>query len=508
MKSTTPSAPRSQRVLLVFMAIAALTLVFGLTAMLRWNDKVGAAAKKKQPDVLMVYCAAGLRPPVEACAKDYEKETGVRIDLSYGGSQTLLANVEVSKTGDVYIPADESYIALAQQKNLTAETMSAGMMTAMLAVKKGNPKGLHAAADLMRADVKLSQANPDAAAIGKVVRTALQNSGHWDAIAKHTTVFKGTVNDAANDVAIGAADAAFVWNALSGQYPTLDFIPLPDFTNASAHIAAAVLNTSHQPQAAIKFARYLTARDKGLKQFEKNGFHVVAGDPWANEPEINLFAGAMLRPAIEQTITLFEQREGVRVNRVYNGCGILVAQMQTGKHPDAYFACDTSFMNQVSDLFLDSATVSGNQLVILVPKGNPNGIKALRDLAKPGLRLGVGHEKQCALGVLTRNTLMTNGTYFEVRKNVAVESPTGDFLVNQLKTKSLDAVIAYISNAAGSANELDAIAVDLPCATAAQPVALSRDSKYPQITSRLIATLKSAESKQRFEANGFKWLAK
>ncbi len=58
----------------------------------------------------------------------------------------------------------------------------------------------------------------------------------------------------------------------------------------------------------------------------------------------------MLRPAIEQTIAEFERREGVKVTRVYNGCGILVAQMKAGEVPDAYFACDSEFMNQVNDI--------------------------------------------------------------------------------------------------------------------------------------------------------------
>ena len=485
-----------------FLLVAAATLVFGIVALVRGPKKSTALTPP-----LTVYCAAGLRSPVEAVAKEYEKEFGVRIDLSFGGSQTLLANIEVSKTGDLYIPADDSYIALAREKKLCAEVLPLATMTPMLAVKKGNAKNIRALSDLMRNDVKVSQANPDAAAIGKIVRAALQKSGHWDALSARTMVFKGTVSDAANDVVLGAVDAAFVWDALAPQYPALEFISVPELSNAVGHVSAAVLSASKSPTAALTFARYLAARDKGLKAFEKNGFRVAGGDLWSREPELNLFAGAMLRPAIDQTVTDFEKREGVRVNRVYNGCGILVAEMQTGKHPDAYFACDTSFMTQVSDLFLDATNLSMNQLVIMVPEGNPRGIKELRDLAQPGLRLGVGHEKQCALGVLTKNTLMTNGTYFAVRKNVAVESPTGDFLVNQLRTKSLDAIIAYVSNAAGSADELDAIAVDIPCAMAAQPLALSRDTKYPQLTSRLIELLKSTESKERFEKNGFRWTA-
>ena len=56
-----------------------------------------------------------------------------------------------------------------------------------------------------------------------------------------------------------------------------------------------------------------------------------------------------------------------------------------GKSPDAYFACDVSFMKQVHDLFLEATPVSTNQLVILVPKGNPHQIHSLNDLGKPGL---------------------------------------------------------------------------------------------------------------------------
>ena len=71
----------------------------------------------------------------------------------------------------------------------------------------------------------------------------------------------------------------------------------------------------------------------GLPTFEKHGFRVVEGDAWAGEPQLQLFAGAMLRPAVEETITAFEEREGVKVTRVYNGCGILVAQMRAGDGP-------------------------------------------------------------------------------------------------------------------------------------------------------------------------------
>jgi ABC-type molybdate transport system substrate-binding protein len=162
-------------------------------------------------------------------------------------------------------------------------------------------------------------------------------------------------------------------------------------------------------------------------------------------------------------------------------------------------------MTQVKDLFLDSADVSTNQLVILVPKGNPHGIHNLKDLGKPGIRLGVGHEKQCALGALTATTLEQAGLRDPVRKNVVAESATGDLLVNQLRTGSLDAVIAYISNATNSADKLEAMTIDVPCAIATQPIAVSKASANKQMASRLMSAIESDESKRLFLANGFGW---
>ncbi|HEV8293350.1 MAG TPA: substrate-binding domain-containing protein, partial [Tepidisphaeraceae bacterium] len=263
--------------------------------------------------------------------------------------------------------------------------------------------------------------------------------------------------------------------------------------------------TSKQGVEARKLARYLSARDRGLKQFQRFGFTTVEGDAWSLRPELKLMSGAMLRPAIEETIADFERREGVSVTRVYNGCGILVAAMRAGERPDAYFACDQSFMEQVNDLFLDATDVSQNQLVILVHKGNPWGIHSLKDLAQKDLKVGVGHEKQCALGVLTKETLVQSRQYEPVMKNVGVQSPTGDFLVNQLRTGSLDAVIAYISNATASGDKLEAIRIDIPCAIATQPIAVGKESANKQLAGRLLETIKSAESKERFLENGFYW---
>jgi molybdenum ABC transporter molybdate-binding protein len=486
--------------------LASAAVLAALLLVLMW-DSIPLFRSQKPAEPLFVYCAAGMKVPMEKIARDYEREYGVPVRLSYEGSQTLLANLEVTKHGDLYLPADDSYLEIARAKGLLDETIPLAEMHAVLGVKAGNQGNFRSLDDAMRDRVKLAQANPDAAAVGKLARAALREQGKWDDFTKRIVVYTPTVNDVANDILLGTVDAGIVWNATVAQFHGLEAVELPELEKVKARVTVGVLRSSTQPAAALRFARYVAARDRGLKEFAGKGFAVVDGDEWAEEPELRLFAGAMLRPAIEETVTRFEKREGVKVTRVYNGCGILVAQMRAGKEsPDAYFACDQSFMNQVNDLFLDSVPVSTNQLVILVPRDDPHHIRSLRDLSKPGLKVGVGHEKQCALGVLTQATLQQTGTHDAVMENVKVQSPTGDMLVNQLRTGSLDAVIAYISNATEAGDELKAIKInDISCAVAVQPFAVSKESRHRQLAGRLLDAIRSAESKERFESYGFHW---
>lgn len=469
-----------------------------------------AWALLKTPDVavkpLLVYCGAAMRAPVEAAAKAYEVETGTKVELQYGGSQTLLANAEVSGTGDLFIPGDDSYLRRAEEKKLLDETVPLGRMAVVLAVRKGNPKKIASLADLLRADVRLAQANPDAAAVGKLTRQTLGE--RYEALRAKTVVFKPTVHEVGNDLKLDAADAGFLWDAVMGQYPELEAVALPELAKAEATLSAGVLRSTKAPAAALKFARWLGSRDRGLKEFEKAGFRTSKGDVWSPAPELLMHAGSMLRPAVEKTIADFEAREGVTVTRVYNGCGILVAGMKAGARPDLYFACDEQFMKDVQDIFAPSASISLNQLVIVVPKGNPHGVKRLRDLAKPGLRVGVGHEKQCALGQITAETLKFDGSLGAVMNNVVVQVPAGDMLINQLKAKGLDAAVAYVSNVASSGDILEAYPVDLPCAIASQPVAVAKDTRYPELAKRLMAAFSSERSKERFLAEGFQWKAR
>ncbi len=125
----------------------------------------------------------------------------------------------MSETGDLYLPADDSYIEMGRESGLLNESIPIAKMQAVLVVAEGNPKGITSFDDLLRDDVTVVLANPDAAAIGKMVRAELKRSGKWEVLQSIDSAEVTTVTDVANQVKVGAANAGIVYDAVLHDYP-------------------------------------------------------------------------------------------------------------------------------------------------------------------------------------------------------------------------------------------------------------------------------------------------
>ena len=460
-------------------------------------------------DAWVVYCAAGVKPAIFPLAQAFEAEYGQEVQLMYGGSGTLLSNLQVSQQGDLYIAADQSYLDIAAEQELIAETMPLAWQRPVIAVAKGNPKNIKSLADLKRADIRVALGNPDAASIGKQTKTVLEGAGLWAAVkaqVEQNGVFKPTVPEVANDVKLGAVDAGVIWDATVAQYAELEAVHVPEFDAVRKQISVAVLYSSRQATAALRFARYLNSRE-GNAVFSERGFEAVDGDVWAWHPEITFFSGGVNRRAVESVVNEFADREGITVNAVYNGCGILTGQMRTidqengAGFPDVYMACDRYYLDNVSEWFQEDVNVSEAAIVIAVPKGNPKNIQSLQDLAQPGMRVSVGQPDQCTVGALTRVMMQNMGIYDDVMKNVVMQTASSSMLVPTISTKSVDATICYNTDTKAESDKVDAVRIDSPDAKAIQPFSIARSSDHKYIGRRLFAAV--AAAKANFEEAGF-----
>ena len=466
------------------------------------------SSKNGSKTELVMFCAAGMKAPVTRIAEQYAEEYGVNVRLQFGGSGTLLGNLQIAP-GDIYLAADSSYTNEAKKRGLVAETIPVALMKAGFGVPAGNPKKITSLADLKREDIRVGIGNPEAASVGRFSKKILSKHGAWESLSPTATL--PTVNELANAIQLNSVDVVILWDAIAHQYAgVIDFVSVPEFDAEKKDVTIAVTTACKNPVEALKFCRYLSAREKGNLVFREEGYEVPDGDTWVENPDILLFSGAMLRPAIEASIEKFEKREGVTIRPVFNGCGVLVSQMKAGERPDAYFSCDREFLEMVEERFREGTEVSANEMVIIAEKGNPKGIEKITDLAKSGIRVGLAHPEKSALGFLAKSLLAKEGEYQKIvdAGNLKVESPTGDFLVNQIKAGSLDAVIVYRSNAMAArstAEDFEIIGIDRPDWVATQPYAVAKDSKHGHLMNRFLDSCVSDSGKKDFLRYGFRW---
>lgn len=466
-----------------------------------------STGSKSAVDTLTVYCAAGLKKPVEAVVADYEKEMGVKVALQFGGTGTLLTQLRVAQMGDLFIAADEGALEDARKLEVVKEVLPVAVQHPVLAVAKGNPKGIRTLEDVMKPGIRVALPNPEAASAGKVAQKLL--GARWEHFAQKAAVMKPTVTEIAADVRLGAVDAALVWDSTVPQFEGTEAVEIPEFSEHRERASAAVLHSAVSSAEALKFARYLAAPEKGGRIFAAHGFTPAGGDAWAAKPDLILYSGGVNRPAIEQLVQDFANREGISVTTVFNGCGILCAAMKTmgdsrnPKFPDAYYACDVCFVPPVAEHFPEAVLLTEAEIVIAVPKGNPKGIKTLADLARPGLRVGLCNAEQSTLGFMTMGILTSMNLWDSVMANASSQVPTGDFLVNQLRAGSLDAAVVYQINIQHQAEHFDSIKLPADKAKAIQPFSVRKDSPNRELARRLLDHLKA--NRESFEKAGFVW---
>jgi len=468
---------------------------------------------------LQIYCAAGMRRAVDEVVANYKKEYGVKVTVDSGPSGELLSRIKQVKgsLGDLYLPADSWYVDKLHEEGLAAENLSVGFFEAVMAVPKGNPKNIHSLNDLFKEDVSVGFGNPQAS-VGRTAKKVLEVKGLWKKFEDLSKVFPskvtflGTVTEVALHVKKKTVDVGIVWKATALQNG-LEVIELEVFKKERQPIELTLLKKSKQSTAALQFARYLTARNRGVLSFEKHHFQAIEdGDVWVERPVLKLMYGSMLTPGLRQAIDKFKLREGVDFDEIPNGCGILVAQIKNGIVPEAYVACDDSFMNDVQDIFDSRVNLTNNFLVIVVRKGNPWRIKTLKDLKQDRLRVGLGHGINSAMGSLTKKMLEKYGIYESLKQGGHMrEFDSGHMLVNTFlapKAAAMDVMIVYRSNVMSNPSNLEkceVIELNEAEAVATQPYAIAKKGNHKHLMKRFFDVVTSQENSEIFKEAGFVW---
>ena len=245
-------------------------LLVGLIGALVWLER-------PSDNSLEIYCAAAMVPSIDAIAAEYKAFYGQGVVIHPGPSRGVLQQMAEAKRGDLFLPADESYVEEAVRKNLVADVTNVAKMHAVVIVRPGHGKQVKTWNDLVAPGNKLALANPEAAAIGMLTRQALKKRGLWSQIEAIKPAYLGDVAEVGNSVAnLEASDMGVTWDVLAQglakRYPRLQVVRLPEFADVTARVQIAVAHSTKQREAALRFIRFLRAKNRGAVILKNAGF--------------------------------------------------------------------------------------------------------------------------------------------------------------------------------------------------------------------------------------------
>ncbi|MFW6163643.1 MAG: extracellular solute-binding protein [Planctomycetota bacterium] len=383
---------------------------------------------------IRVLCGAGIRPAMEPIRAAFEERHNCTVRVNYAGSGTLFGNLQAGTEADLYLPGDMWYIDRAAEQDMVSSRTIVAWFVPVIAVRKGNPEGVKTLEDLAREDLDVGLGRAHACAIGNVSENLLADAGLEDKVQSDFEAL--TVNRLANQIKLEALDAAIVWDATAKQYPQdLQAVPLEDGPFHAVPLAMGVLGQSDQKELAEKFAQF-AASETGAQAFRDNHYQVPGR-------RLRVGCGSSMRPPVEDLAKRFQERYGVEVLRDYGGSGTVLLQIEESKEGDVYI-CHDPYAYVCEDKGIARAwhTVAYIHPTLAVLKGNPKGVKGLRDLLRDDLKIGLPHREYSTRGKILWKILEKHGMAEALQSRKFYESRTHD-LINQLKLETVDIAVLW-----------------------------------------------------------------
>ncbi len=261
--------------------LSAIFLVLLLVFSVALTGCTGKSKVEQPAGEISVFAGSASKPPLEEAAARFTELTGVKVNLTLGGSGAVLSQMKVSGQGDVYLPGSSDYMEKAKREGVVdpgTEKIIAYLVPA-ISVPRGNPAGITGLEDLARPGVKVALARPDSVCVGLYGAEVLEKAGLADEVKKNIAVYVESCEKLASVVAMGQVDAGLGWEVFSSWDPTkIETIYLPpEKVSRIGYIPAAVSTFSKQKELAQKFVDFLAA-DEAKKIFQKWGYLVYEKD--------------------------------------------------------------------------------------------------------------------------------------------------------------------------------------------------------------------------------------
>ena len=219
---------------------------------------------------LTVLAAASLTETFNQIGKDFETANpGTKVTFSYGGSSGLAQQITSGAPADVFASASPATMKTVTDAGdaVASDAKVFVRNQLVIAVPKGNPKGIKGLSDLTKPGVKVALC-AEQVPCGAAAKKALDAAG-----VKLTPVTQEQdVKAALSKVKLGEVDAALVYRTdAKSASSDVDGIEFPESSGAINDYPIVVLKNAPNPTAATAFVAFVQSEPE-LKVLTDAGF--------------------------------------------------------------------------------------------------------------------------------------------------------------------------------------------------------------------------------------------
>ena len=216
-----------------------------------------------------------------------------------------------------------------------------------------------------------------------------------------------------------------------------------------------------------------------------------------------VFAAASLTDAFKAMAGAYQkQHPDIDIKLNFAGTPTLVTQIEQGAQADVLASADTANMDRLKADGLtsgDAQVFAHNQLEIVVAPGNPKGIKALADLAKPGV-IYISEAATVPAGKYAQQALQKAGVTVRPRSLEAdVKS-----VISKIELGEADAGIVYTTDLKAAGARVQG--VEIPAednVVATYPIVAVKGAKNSAAAGAFIAYVLSEAGQSTLASFGF-----
>jgi molybdate transport system substrate-binding protein len=226
---------------------------------------------------LTAFVGSVSKPPALAAKAAFERKyPNIAIDMTFGGSGTLLNQMKLEEMGDIYMPGSDDFMDKAEDREVVVPSTRriVAYLIPMICVQHGNPKKIRSLQDLARPGITVGLAKAGSVCLGDVSDEILRKAGVEQQVKANVINYAASCELTQQMVQLGEVDAIIGWDSFGAWAPDkIDLVPIPANLVRVRNVPAAMAVYSKHPREAQLFISFLTSK-QGKEIFSSHGYSI------------------------------------------------------------------------------------------------------------------------------------------------------------------------------------------------------------------------------------------